>query len=143
MRTILLWGASSCERKEEIGNALAFVSAVISIYQTGDFNAVTISRFLEQPLQEISSQSKATATQLILAAEDVTAGVRGQEVPQSLQEALVDPFKGSGVVSTRDWPLWLVKSKQSSQQKKKVFSDSSDSIHLLPLPPFVQNNFQF
>lgn len=25
--------------------------------------------------------------------------------------------------------------------EKKVFSDSNDSIHLLPLPPFVQKNF--
>lgn len=87
-------------------------------------------------------KSAAKATQLILTAEDVTAGVRGQDVPQSLQKALVDHFKAVGLVSTRDWPPWLVKSKQNSQQKKKkkVFSDSKDSVHL-PLPSFVQNNF--
>lgn len=57
MRIILLQGASSCERKEEVGNALTFVSAVISIYQNRDFNAATISKFLEQHLQEFSSKS--------------------------------------------------------------------------------------
>lgn len=47
-RTIVLWGASSYERKEEMSNVLVLVSAGTSICQSGDINTVTISWFLEQ-----------------------------------------------------------------------------------------------
>lgn len=138
MRIILLRGVSSCERKQEIGSVLAFVSAVISIYRNRDFNAVTISRFLEQPLQEISSKSN-PAHPHCWRCDSWGSGAGCPPVPPkglggSLQSSRLSVHQGLTPMVSK------VQAELTAEKKKKVFSDSKDSVHL-PLPSFVQNNF--
>lgn len=122
MRTIVLRGASSYERKEEMGNAPGLFQQSFPSIDPGILKLLPSAGFWNTPYMKSTAKAKLPSAQLILAAEEVTAGARRQKIPQSLLEASVDPIKGRGLLSTGDQPPHLVESKQSSWQEKKISS---------------------
>lgn len=77
MRTVVLRGASSWEGKEEMGNGL--LQQLFSTHQLGGFKAAIISRFLEHPLCEIHSKSKAAMVPAHPCSRRMTTGTRRQK----------------------------------------------------------------
>lgn len=123
MRTIVLWGASSYERKEEMGNMLRLFQQSFPSIDSGILKLLQSAGFWNTPYMKSTAKAELPSARLIPTAE-LTAGARRQKIPQSLLEASVDPIKGRGLLSTRDQPPHLVESKHSLCWEKK------NSFHL-------------
>lgn len=118
VRGFLLW------KREEMGNVLNLLQQSFPSISPGILNLLPSAGFWNSHYTIFTAKAKLPLAQLIPVAEEVTAVAQRQKIPQSLLEVSVDPIKGRGLFPTGDQLPHLVKSKQSSQQKKKIVSIS-------------------